>query len=373
MEGKHYKDKISAFLNHELSCDEHRAVGEHILHCKECRQEHDQVKQGADFAQILQGEDAPDSVWKYIEASIDDTRASAFGRESNLFHWRKLSFGFVSIAIFLSLTLGLYLYVFDSNRTEQASGTKKSGVLSSWRVKNISGKSRITNSVGAESLRVGSTLETDAVSSAKIDVADIGHVEVAPNSLVKLVNSTESEHRLSLERGKLSARIYAPPRLFVVDTPSAVAVDLGCAYDLDVDEAGDSRLHVTSGYVALEREGLESIVPAGAICYTKRGKGLGTPFSESASPEFQKELRKFDFHDGGTRSLAKILELAKAKDTLTLWHLISRVSGSDRTHVLDKTLTFANLPEGVTRKGILRLDKNMLEKLRYELENFWYG
>jgi hypothetical protein len=58
---------------------------------------------------------------------------------------------------------------------------------------------------------------------------------------------------LSLERGALHARIAAPPRLFIVDTPSAMAVDLGCEYKLDVDAAGNSRLHVTSGFVALNR------------------------------------------------------------------------------------------------------------------------
>ena len=375
MEEKHCKEKISAFLHHELSSDEHRAVGEHILHCHECREEHDEIKFGAELAEGFSQSDAPNSVWRNIEGALDESRSAPKLLKTGLLHWRKFSLGFVSIATVLCLTVGFYLYLSNADNVGSAAEKKGKGLEQStaaWNVKSITGTSKITDSSSDDILSVGSSLETDANSSAKIDVANIGQVEVAPNSLVKLVNSTKSEHRLSLERGRLSARIYAPPRLFVVDTPSAVAVDLGCAYDIDVDEEGNSKLHVTSGYVALEREGRESIVPAGAICFTKRGKGLGTPFAESASKEFRIELERFDFRNGGNESLEKIIQLAKARDTLSLWHLISRVSKTSRGKVLGKTLSFAKLPEGVTRSGILRLDKNMLEKLKDELENLWY-
>ena len=376
MEEKHYKKEISAFLHHELPADEHRAVGEHILHCQECRKEHDEIKLGARLAEELKRLDAPSSVWRNVEKSLDKAEYTRIEAESGIPHWRKFTIGFASIIAVLGLTAGAYFYLSSSTEKTGSAAIKKTESHSdsevAWNVKPLTGNSKIAESLNGNSLKIGASLETDENSRAEIEVADIGQVEVAPNSLVRLVNSTKSEHRLSLERGRLSARIYAPPRLFVVDTPSAVAVDLGCAYDLDVDEEGNSRLHVTSGYVALEREGLESIVPAGAICFTKRGKGLGTPFAETASQEFREELRKFDFDNGGIRSLAKIIKLAKARDTLSLWHLISRVSKKNREKVLDKTLIFVKLPEGVTRKGILRLDKNMLEKLRFELENLWY-
>ena len=72
--------------------------------------------------------------------------------------------------------------------------------------------------------------------------------------------------------------IWAPPRLFFVDTPAGVAADLGCAYTLEVDDHGDGLLHVTSGWVALQLKDRESMVPAGASCATRPGVGPGTPF-----------------------------------------------------------------------------------------------
>ncbi|HEX9963237.1 MAG TPA: FecR domain-containing protein, partial [Pyrinomonadaceae bacterium] len=119
--------------------------------------------------------------------------------------------------------------------------------LPAWNVETIAGTPTAGNEAIGETgkLGVGQFLETDANSRARVQVSNIGQVEIAPNSRVQLVRTHSTEHRLSLERGLMKAKILAPPRLFIVDTPSAVAVDLGCEYTLEVDKDGNSRLHVT--------------------------------------------------------------------------------------------------------------------------------
>ena len=42
---------------------------------------------------------------------------------------------------------------------------------------------------------------------------------------------------MALDQGTIHARIWAPPKFFYVNTQAAVAVDLGCAYTLHVDDA----------------------------------------------------------------------------------------------------------------------------------------
>ncbi|MGI9056007.1 MAG: FecR domain-containing protein [Pyrinomonadaceae bacterium] len=369
MNEKHYDEKLSKFLDHELPAEDRQTVGEHLLYCQDCRGEHDRVKFGIELIQNLERPDAPNRVWNKIENELNSEYISPY---KTFFNPKNLAFAGLSIALIFSLAAIIYLN-FPNAKTDDSAENRPQTLQTentvAWQVENISGDN---NSSKNESLKVGEILETDENSRAKIEVADIGQVEIAPNSLVKLVNSSETEHRLALEYGKLEAKIFAPPRLFVVDTPTAQAVDLGCAYTLDVDKAGNSKLHVRSGYVALERDGRESIVPAGAFCLTRRGRGLGTPFFETASDEFKEDLRKFDFENGGEKYLDSILEKAKPKDSLTLWHLLSRVSGESREKVLAKTVKFAKLPEGVTRKGILELDKNMLDEWRYHLELLWY-
>ncbi len=380
MKGKHYKEKLSAFLNHELPDEDRQRVGEHLFDCADCRREHDQIKLGVELAKNLTRADAPKRVWNKIEAEI----AGKSLPQSPVF----LSFnpknavfaGVLILLAFFVLTTMIYLSLFQTKTDETAKiepeNSRQIQPLENkaiaWQVENLSGAPNIINSSKNELLEIGGILETDEKSSAKIEVADIGQVEIAPNSLVKLVNSSEKEHRLALEYGSLDAKIFAPPRLFVVDTPTAAAVDLGCAYKLEVDKAGNSKLHVTSGYVALERDGRESIVPAGAFCLTRRGRGIGTPYLETASAYFQKALYKFDFENGRDNSLKKILAAARKGDTLTLWHLLSRVSGDERKKVLDKIISFKSLPKTVKREEILRLNKEMLDELRYEIEGFWY-
>lgn len=247
--------------------------------------------------------------------------------------------------------------------------------LPAWNVETLAGMPRAGSQTiaGKGKLAVGEVLETDANSRARVQVANIGQVEIAPNSRVQLVNTKATEHRLSLERGRLQAKILAPPRLFIVDTPSAVAVDLGCEYTLEVDKEGNSKLHVTSGFVALELGRRESIVPAGAIALTKKGKGLGTPFAEEASAELQNALYKFDFENGGREALQTIIKEANLYDSLTLWHLLSRVPKTERGEVFAALAARVAPPEKVTREGVLRLDKKMLEAWWSEIEQVWFG
>ncbi|HQU84541.1 MAG TPA: FecR family protein, partial [Pyrinomonadaceae bacterium] len=262
------------------------------------------------------------------------------------------------------------LTIKPKNNSKKNLSLKTSSV--SWNVEVLAGMPKIGNSFANEKIAVGEFLETDENSKAKIQVADIGNVEIAPNSRVKLVETKSTEHRLSLEKGELKAKIFAPPRLFIVDTPSAVAVDLGCEYTLEVDEFGNSKLHVTGGFVALENGNFSSIVPAGAIALTKKGKGIGTPFAEDSTADFQSALYKFDFENGGNAALETVLKEADLYDSLTLWHLLSKTQNAEREKVYDALKTKIAPPENVTREGILKLNKKMLDAWWQEIEHFWF-
>lgn len=365
-------------------------IAEHLLLCEFCRKEHDAIKLGVALAKKLESFEAPQNVWNEIRDTLEGKSAPTFSfvHQKSFFNRR----GWMALATSCLIVIAgiLALFNFDlfyrnpidsarsfpqsnsSDRTPNAptaNSTPNEALPFSnggWQVETLAGESF------KSLLAVGETLETDSFSRAKITVADIGNVEVAPNSRVKLVNTESTEHRLSLERGKLQARIAAPPRLFIVDTPSAVAVDLGCAYTLEVDKQGNSKLHVTSGYVALERDGRESIVPAGAIALTKKGKGLGTPYYEDVSLEFQKALYKFDFENGGSKSLKTIFDESCKDSSLTLWHLLLRTKGADREQVFETLNKFVKLPAGATKEGILKLDKKMLELWQEEIGIRWF-
>lgn len=340
---------------------ERQIIAEHLLQCEFCRKRHDEIKLGANLAIKLERADAPQKVWQNIEYALDNRQKSV---SFSLFNWQVLT---ATSAVVLMI-FGVYFVFLRQIPVEKVEIETPQLQANEWSIEIISGQSI----KGNDKLEVGETLETDADSRAKVRVANIGQVEIAPNSRLQLVKTEATEHRLSLEQGKIQAFIVAPPRLFVVDTPSAVAVDLGCAYTLEVDKEGNSKLHVTSGYVALERDGRESIVPAGGMAITKKGKGLGTPYYEDVSAQFQKAVYQFDFENGGANSLKTILVNSREKDALTLWHLLSRTKDADREQVFKTLNKLVKLPANTTKDGILRLDKEMLKLWQEEIGIRWY-
>src|SRR6266704_1250003 len=240
----------------------------------------------------------------------------------------------------------------------------------SWEVARLAGAPRIgLKAVGANAgtgkLSVGQTLVTDSSSRANITLNETGTIDVEAGSRIRLVQSGRGRKRLSLERGTIHATIWAPPGEFVVDTPSAVAVDLGCVYTLEVDDSGAGLLRTTMGWVGFKLNGHESFIPAGAICQTRPKIGPGTPYFEDASASFRDALIKFDFGSATPQErhalLGILLADARKNDALTLWHLLSRVSDADRPAVYDRLALLAPPPAGVTREGILRLDRKMLD------------
>jgi hypothetical protein len=177
-----------------------------------------------------------------------------------------------------------------------------------------------------------------------------------------LIRSKQDEQRLELARGSLRAFINAPPRLFIVDTPAATAFDLGCSYDMRVDDTGNGEIEVTLGWVSMESRGVASIVPYGAKCLTRAGRGIGTPFYKDASAEFVLSLMVFDFGNKGQGAIDTIVDQATARDSLTLWHLLLRTEGEARSRVFDRLIEIAPPPDGVTRERVLAGDGEAIEQ-----------
>jgi hypothetical protein len=239
-----------------------------------------------------------------------------------------------------------------------------------WNVSRVAGMPRIGPKAisGKEKpslLGVGQMLETDSQSRASLQADDTGQIEVDPSTRLRLLAMAAGLRRIALDRGTIHVRVWAPAGQFVVDTPSAVIVDLGCSYTLQVDDSGAGLVHTSLGWVGFKLNGREAFIPAGAACATRPKVGPGTPYFEDASSEFRAALARFDLEDTAqprARDLAIVLDQARKRDALTLWHLIARVQDErQRVLVYDRLRDLAPPPAGVTQEGILRLDQPMLD------------
>ena len=236
-----------------------------------------------------------------------------------------------------------------------------------WMVQSIAGAPVIAGTPIEKPTRlpVGETMITDHASRARVDVGSIGVVDVGPNSQLRLTASRRGEYRMALDRGQIRALIWAPPLRFFVNTPSSTAIDLGCAYTLNVDDRGWGQLVVEIGWVAFQHRGRESFIPQGAMCATRPGAGPGTPCFTDAAPAIVEALTILDFSSTQdvrrAAALDTVLALARPRDALTLWHLLSRVTPSERGRVHDRLASLVPPPAGVTREAVLRGDRRALD------------
>ena len=235
-----------------------------------------------------------------------------------------------------------------------------------WTVQTIAGPGAGSST---SRLQVGEWLETDAVSRARIDVGEIGRVDVEPNTRLQVIEARGREHRMALTRGIIHARIWAPPKLFFVNTPSATAIDLGCEYTLQVDESGSSLIRVSLGWVSFEANGRESFIPEGAVGRTRPGVGPGTPYYADAPSGYGEALDVLDFAapDDPRRAGAfdLILSSTRRQDALTLWHLLTRGTLAERERVYDRLAQLVPPPAPATRDAVLN------KKDRAALDQWW--
>ena len=350
---RHISGQLAAHIDGELAPHKAQQAELHMEHCARCRAEREQVRFGMAILEELPLVEAPEGIWAPIEAALHESRS----RQTPVFtQWR-----LVLAATLLVALIGVAYWAV----------TRPSGVR--WEVVGLAG----SPTVGAKHLRragqvgAGEWIETDALSSATVKVGEIGSVEVEPNTRVRVVAMRPREHRFALLRGEIRAKISAPPRLFFVDTPSGTAVDLGCEYTLNTDEDGFGMLRVTKGWVSFQFKGLESLVPAGASCQTRPRAGPGIPYFDDAPENLKTALGRFAFEKGGNEALDIILDEPRIRDTLTLWHLLSRVEAGDRGRVYDRIAALTPVPAGVSREQALKLDPETLNLWKEELAWTW--
>lgn len=243
------------------------------------------------------------------------------------------------------------------------------GEAGGWAVRSVAGTPRVgERSLGADRLvPVGAWVETDGASSLSVDVADIGWLDVSPNSRLRIQETGPARHEVELAHGRIEATISAPPRLFFVQTRGAMATDMGCRYVLDSPETGPGLLTVTLGWVMLDSpHGWESRVPRGVRCTIDPQRGPGTPVRVRASQALWDEVTRVDaagWRGVPDAAMETLLGLCGPDDCVTLWHMLTRVDEPRRAAVLDRISVLIGLPDTVVRDQVLSLNEGALDRL----------
>lgn len=190
----------------------------------------------------------------------------------------------------------------------------------------------VAQGAGAEriGLAVGDSIATSAGQGVRVGVARIGAVTLSPDSRMRLLETRTGHHRVSLERGHMHARVWAPPGYFGVQVDGAEVVDLGCEFDVWKDADGRGRIAVDSGWVMHAVGGQETLVPEGHAMQFGRERA-GIPLRAHASEAFKEAVATLDaaMHAGARDAggEAAVARLAGAGDAHSVLALLTRYPG----------------------------------------------
>ena len=257
--------------------------------------------------------------------------------------WHKKRWWAIAAAALVVLCLGSVFLIQRMHRMQP---------ITSWRL-SVAGQK-------PSAVRMGQVIQTSGVTRATIESENVGEVDIEPDSRLRVMAAREDDQRMALDRGTIHAIIWAPPAKFVVDTPAAKTVDLGCQYTLRVATDGKGFLIVEMGWVAFQWHNIESFIPAGAACTTRPGHGPDTPHFQDAPAALTNAVAEFDL-TGDTQALNTALSAARPRDALTLWHLLQRTQRSERAEVFDRFAALVNLPSSLTREAILKGDRKSMD------------
>jgi len=248
-----------------------------------------------------------------------------------------------------------------------------------WQIVRVDGRAESGAAAARAATRLGAneTLRTESGAYVSLEADDVGRIDVEPATALSVAESTGARQMIHLQRGTIHALIWAPPRRFVVDTPSSRAIDLGCKYTLTVDASGDGLLRVEFGWVAFQFRGREAFIPAGAVCRTSKGRGPATPYYARSSELFRDAVDAYDRNQDDAQALREVLLQASADDAMTLWHLLAGARAGDRARIFDRFVELAGTPPGVTRDGVIAGDRTMMDRCWNALNlmdvEFWRG
>lgn len=242
-----------------------------------------------------------------------------------------------------------------------------------WQVVSVQGTVKLNGAIPARGARIaaGEWIETGGSSNITLQIDGLGRVDAGPNTRLSLLRTTRDHEEARLDRGTIHAEVIAPPYVFLVHTPAAYALDMGCAYTLSVNPDGSGILEVTEGWIQFQHGWTQSMVPAGADAEMRSGYGPGAPYFADASQKFRDALQivNFDIDHPQARSdaLTVVLAEARKRDAFTVLNLLHRVAPEDRGRVYDRLAELLPLPSTVTRQNAIEGNWNAFSPVWDEL------
>jgi DNA-directed RNA polymerase specialized sigma24 family protein len=240
-----------------------------------------------------------------------------------------------------------------------------------WKLSSVSGKPlKNKNPIAMmEEILPGDLISTNDVSTAGIDIADIGRINIfSKTNFTRL----EDDNSAELHEGKLKVNTIDANDNFRIAIPNATVenIDLGTRYSVDVDPNGNSYIVLEKGWLKVNSGGDEIIFPGKYNLKVLSGSGASLPYYSKSSLVLISLFEDYLFNGNEEITLNRIIETSTEKEAIVLWNLLQKVEPNHRSTVYDKLNELVPHPDDTIKKGILSLDQNMLQSWLDEIK--WY-
>jgi ferric-dicitrate binding protein FerR (iron transport regulator) len=230
----------------------------------------------------------------------------------------------VAAAIVICAVLGAVRFYTPANR---------------WRATAESGVASVPHSI----LRPGDVVRTES-GVVRLQSPSVGTIDLGAHTTVRLIENRRNRHRLALAAGTIHAKTTSQPGVFIIETPKARAIDLGCEYTLTIAPDGVGELHVLAGWVDLTRGYGQSLVPEGASARIESDGSLTVPVFDDTLPAFQMAVRK--------HNISTVVALARVRDAFTLLNLFRDATPDERMLLYDRLNQLVPPPASITRESV---------------------
>ena len=224
--------------------------------------------------------------------------------------------------------------------------------LHHWRLDWQAGRAWTVHGQAAQ-LGVGDTLDVSA-RNARVDIARLGVLDAHQGTSLGLQSTGPERHQLTLNRGDIDVRVWAPPGRVRIQTPAGEVIDMGCIFSLSVDDRGVAHLSVDTGWVSLNNVHGSEFIPAGASSDMRADREPRVPVYDDAPRAFRSAVRALEDQGAGPSStlLRDVIGLARERDVITLLRLAQTLESPSRDLVLERAALLFPPPAEVTVESV---------------------
>lgn len=382
-----FENLVNKFFDGEISKEELRQLGELRKSNHEFEELYLRYESLMNNISTVSTEDeVPANIWNRVEHEMKNSTPQIKKISENYIKYSSASItpnkesfqvkNFNPAWIWVSLTIVFAIFIsiiaykgFNTNMNYDQNTLGMIGF--NWKITDLQGNVTINGKPASQvdELSIGDWIETDELSSATINIPDIGNITLEPGTKIRLVQSDDDKKKIELQYGTINSDTRTSTSNLYINADKTTAIDNGSMFSFAVDKNGEGMIFVKDGSVKVKSDKRDAIIPQGQFCFVMTGMGPGTPFNKDASKELRKALMVYDFYNGGAEALSHVYRVAGVHDAVTLVNLLPHASGNDQVAVWNKISNYYSPPGNIKRDSIKYYKVEQLKDWIVEIQN----